>query len=241
MFVLNTYNNRTFFFIFRIPRIHLAMASYQLLLVVCVLVINAHVIVEGCSVIKGAKIKFTNVWWAIQASPVVLRGSYVDSDQENNTVTLSVSCIYKNGGLDLPLNITLLNAKHRTSCDGTHLDDGKVYIIGLRPATAGLADTFLINEPLPILNRVAVDGDSSDNQRRIANLCDFGNITYPQGYLDCQGQQSGCAAYTCPPRNATLATCFQPNQYHNGGSGGQSLYSISILLLLLSPLVPMFQ
>ena len=202
---------------------HLAMAACQSLFVVCVLMINAHVMVEGCSVTNGAKIKFTNVWWAIQASPVVLRGRYVDSNQEKNTVTLSVSCIYKNGGLDLPLNITLLKAKYRTSCDGTHLDDGMVYIIGLRPATAGIADTFLINEPGPILNRVAVDGNSTENQRRTANLCDYGNITYPQGYLDCQGQQSGCDAYTCPTRNATLATCFQPNQYRNGGSGGQSL------------------
>ena len=202
--------------------------------------VNAHVMVEGCTVTNGAKIKFTNVWWAIQVSPVVLRGSYVDSNQWKNTVTLSVSCIYKNGGLDLPLNITLLNAKYRSSslCHGTHLDDGKVYIIGLRPAAAGIADTFHINEPGPVYNSVAVDGNSLGNQRRIADLCAFGNITYPQGYLDCQGQQSGCDAYTCPTRNDIhTTTCFQPTKYN----GGQSLYSISILLLLLSPLVPMLQ
>ena len=201
------------------------MTISRLILVIGV-VFGLLVSVHCCSEPTGPRTKTTNVWWALQNSPVVLKGNYLDDNAINNTVTLFVGCIFKNGGLDLPLKITLLGAEQPTSC-GMHIEKGKEYIIGLRAAVADRNDTFLINKPGPIMDSIAVDGNR-DNERTAANLCGFGKVTYAQGYFDCPDQISA-KIYVCPDRTATRKTCFQPAQYN-----GQYPYSLSLLLLAYS-------
>ena len=198
--------------------------ALQYVLLACLTVLGpAH----GCSVPVGQtpppRISTLDIF---KRAPLVLSGRFDKEDRLTGKGYFSPRCAFKDGGLEIPSNITVLDAFRRHSCHGTHPRVGEIYIIALKPKDTSTNELFYIYEPGQ-LNVAALPGDDEENLQKVADLCLSSSVKNPAG-----------TNFKCPtPSAGTCSVSSTVSPSPTPTSRASRVYQISVKWVSLVSLI----